>query len=282
MKGVKKDGSKFDLEGVSFPTTYEGRPAIQTHIRDITHKKHLEEHLIRTEKLAALGQLAAGVAHEINNPLGGILVYSYLLMEDLEARAPERTQVEKIIREATRCKEIVQGLLEFSRHMPSKMVPLNINAVLEEVISLVEDHLMFQSIQLVQEIDPHLPPVLGDKNKLEQVFINLLMNSGESIQGEGRLSVSTEVAKGGDLVLIHFQDTGPGIPEHLRSRLFDPFFTTKEVGKGVGLGLSISYGIIQKHMGRIYVERTGAEGTAFVIELPVHRESRGATPQAQA
>ena len=276
MKGVRKDGSKFDLEGVSFPTTYDGQPTIQTHIRDITHKKHLEEHLSRTEKLAALGQLAAGVAHEINNPLGGILVYSYLLLEDLDPGAPERTQVEKIVREATRCKEIVQGLLEFSRHMPSKMVPLNINAILEEVISLVEDHLMFQNIRLVQELEPNLPPVRGDKNKLEQVFINLLMNGGESIQGEGRLTVSTEVAKGGDLVLIRLQDTGPGIPEHLLSRLFDPFFTTKEVGKGVGLGLSISYGIIQKHMGRIYVERTGTEGTDFVIELPVYRESPGA------
>jgi PAS domain S-box-containing protein len=276
MKGVRKDGSKFDLEGVSFPTTYEGRPAIQTHIRDITHKKHLEEHLSRTEKLAALGQLAAGVAHEINNPLGGILVYSYLLLEDLDPAAPERTQVEKIVREATRCKEIVQGLLEFSRHMPSKMMPLSVNAILDEAISLVEDHLMFQSIQLIRELDPHLPAVFGDKSKLEQVCINLLMNAGESIQGEGRLTVNTQAAQGGDLVLIRFRDTGPGIPEHLLSRLFDPFFTTKEVGKGVGLGLSISYGIIQKHMGRIYVERTGTQGTVFVIELPVHRESPGA------
>ena len=281
MKGVRKDGSKFDLEGVSFPTTYEGQPAIQTHIRDITHKKHLEEHLSRTEKLAALGQLAAGVAHEINNPLGGILVYSYLLLEDLEAGAPERTQVEKIVKEATRCKEIVQGLLEFSRHMPSKMVPLNVNAILEEVISLVEDHLQFQNIQLVQELDQHLPLVLGDKSKLEQVFINLLMNGGESMAGEGRLTVSTEVAKGGDLVLIRFKDTGPGIPAHYLSRLFDPFFTTKDVGKGVGLGLSISYGIIQKHLGRVYVDRTGKEGTTFVIELPVHRESPGATLENQ-
>jgi signal transduction histidine kinase len=277
MKGVKKDGSKFDLEGVSFPTTYEGRPAIQTHIRDITHKKHLEEHLSRTEKLAALGQLAAGVAHEINNPLGGILVYSYLLLEDLEPGAPERTQVEKIVKEATRCKEIVQGLLEFSRHMPSKMMPLNINAVIEEVISLMENHLQFQSIRLVQELDPHLPPVLGDKNKLEQVFINLLMNSAESMQGEGRLTVSTTVAPQGGQVLIRFKDTGPGIPEVYRSRLFDPFFTTKKVGKGVGLGLSISYGIIQKHLGRIYVEHTGPEGTVFVIELPVHRPEPGAS-----
>jgi PAS domain S-box-containing protein len=276
MKGVKKDGSKFDLEGLSFPTTYEGRPAIQTHIRDITHKKHLEEHLSRTEKLAALGQLAAGVAHEINNPLGGILVYSYLLLEDLEPGIPERTQVEKIIKEATRCKEIVQGLLEFSRHMPSKMMPLNINTVIEEVISLMENHLQFQSIRLVQQLDPHLPPVLGDKNKLEQVFINLLLNSGESMQGEGRLTISTAAAPEGNLVLIRFKDTGPGIPEAYRSRLFDPFFTTKKVGKGVGLGLSISYGIIQKHLGRIYVERTGPEGTVFVIELPVHRQEPGA------
>ncbi|MEJ2670591.1 MAG: PAS domain S-box protein [Deltaproteobacteria bacterium] len=274
MKGVRKEGSTFDLEGVSFPTTYGGQPAIQTHIRDITHKKHLEEHLSRTEKLAALGQLAAGVAHEINNPLGGILVYSYLLLEDLEPGAPERTQMEKIIREATRCKEIVQGLLEFSRHMPSKMVPLKINNILEDVISLVEDHLQFQNVRLIQKLDPHLPAVLGDKNRLEQVFINLLMNGGESMGGDGQLTVSTEAAPDGDPVLIRFQDTGPGIPEPFLSRLFDPFFSTKEVGKGVGLGLSISYGIIQKHMGRIYVERTGEEGTIFVIELPALRPAQ--------
>ena len=281
LKGVRQDGSKFDVEGVSFPTTYDGQPAIQTHIRDITHKKHLEEHLSRTEKLAALGQLAAGVAHEINNPLGGILVYSYLLLEDLAASAPERTQVEKIVREATRCKEIIQGLLEFSRYMPSKMVPLNVNAILEEVFSLVQDHLLFQNIELIRELEPHLPAVLGDKNKLEQVFINLLMNGGEAVQGEGRLTVGTAVAKGGDLILISFRDTGPGIPEPYRSRMFDPFFSTKEVGKGVGLGLSISYGIIQKHLGRIYVQETGEDGTVFVIELPVHRQmpDRAAKPQ---
>jgi len=271
MKGVKKDGRAFDLEVVSIPTTYEGQPAIQTHIRDITHKKHLEEQLSRTEKLAALGQLAAGVAHEINNPLGGILVYSYLLLEDLENRA-ERTQVEKIVREATRCKEIVQGLLEFSRHMPSKMVPLKVNEVLQEVIFLLEDHLLFQNIQIILELKPDLPLVLGDKSKLEQVFINLLMNSGESMKGEGKLIVTTATAEEGKLVHLRFRDTGPGIPPQYLSRLFDPFFTTKEVGQGVGLGLSISYGIIQKHLGRISVEQTGPEGTVFVIELPGYEE----------
>ncbi|MBI4795060.1 MAG: PAS domain S-box protein [Deltaproteobacteria bacterium] len=275
IKGIKKDGARVDLELVSFPTTYEGQPAIQTHIRDITHKKHLEEQLTRTEKLAALGQLAAGLAHEINNPLGGILVYSYLLLEDQAPEQAERAQVEKIVREATRCKEIVQGLLEFSRHMPSKMIPLNINAVLEETLSLVSDHLLFQNIDLVREFQADLPPVLGDKTKLEQVFINLLMNCGESMEGEGKLSVVTSGRTGSEMVQIRFRDTGPGIPEGHLSRLFDPFFTTKEVGKGVGLGLSISYGIIQKHRGRVSVESTGPQGTTFLVELPVHQEESG-------
>ena len=274
MKGVKKDGSKFDIQIVSVPTTYEGQPAIQTHIRDITVKKYLEEQLTRTEKLAALGQLAAGVAHEINNPLGGILVFSYLLLEDLEKDRPERAQVEKIVREATRCKDIIQGLLEFSRHMPSKMVPLDINALLEEVISLVGNHLLFQNIRLVRKFPPRLPPILGDKSRLEQVFINLLMNGGEAMKGEGKLTVSTALSPGGDQIYLSFKDTGPGIPETYLSRLFDPFFTTKEVGQGVGLGLSISYGIIQKHLGRIYVDETGPAGTTFVIELPVYKESQ--------
>jgi|UniRef100_A0A7C3SJM1 PAS domain S-box-containing protein len=270
IKGVKKDGTKFDLEVISFPTTYGGQPASQTHIRDITHKKQLEEHLIRTEKLAALGQLAAGVAHEINNPLGSILVLSYLLLEDLDRQRPEWAQVERIVREATRCKEIVQGLLEFSRYMPAKMTPLNLNAVLEEVLFLVEDHLLFQYIEVEKNLDPDLPSVLGDKNRLEQVFVNLLMNGGEAMEGMGRLVVTT--FRAGDMVRVRVRDTGPGIPESHLSRLFDPFFTTKEVGRGVGLGLSISYNIIQKHLGRIFVEETGPQGTSFIIELPIYRK----------
>jgi signal transduction histidine kinase len=181
--------------------------------------------------------------------------------------------VEKIIKEATRCKEIVQGLLEFSRYTPSRMVPLDVNAILEEVLSLVSDHLLFQHIDLVKEFAPNLPPVLGDKSRLEQVFINLLMNSGDAMEGMGHLTLSTSLHPEGNRVRLAFIDTGPGIPENLRGRLFDPFFTTKGVGKGVGLGLSISYGIIEKHMGRIFIEKTGPEGTIFVIELPVYRGS---------
>jgi PAS domain S-box-containing protein len=273
MKGVRQDSSKFDLEVISFPTTYGGRPASQTHLRNITHKKQLEEHLTRTEKLASLGQLSAGVAHEMNNPLGSIMVLSYLLLEDLDEGCAERAPVEKIIKEATRCKEIVQGLLEFSRYTPSRMVPLDVNATLEEVLYLVSDHLLFQHIDLVKDFAPNLPPVLGDKSRLEQVFVNLLMNSGDAMEGMGHLTLSTSLHPEGNRVRLAFIDTGPGIPENLRGRLFDPFFTTKGVGKGVGLGLAISYGIIEKHMGRIFVEKTGPEGTSFVIELPVYRGS---------
>ena len=190
-------------------------------------------------------------------------------LEDLDPGRPERAQVEKIVREATRCKEIVQGLLEFSRDMPSRMVPVQVNRILEEVLSLVADHLLFQHIDLEVHLDPHLPRVLGDKNRLEQVFVNLLMNSAEAMEGMGRLTVTTSLAPEGDRVRLAFSDTGPGIPENLLGRLFDPFFTTKGVGKGVGLGLAISYGIIQKHLGRIFLEQTGPHGSTFVVELPV-------------
>jgi signal transduction histidine kinase len=161
------------------------------------------------------------------------------------------------------------------------MTPLKVNTVLEEVLSLVGDHLLFQNIILVQEFDPHLPLVLGDKNKLEQVFINLLMNSGESMKGEGRLTVTTSVVEEEGQVRLSFEDNGPGIPANYLSRLFDPFFTTKEVGQGVGLGLSISYGIIQKHLGRIYVDRTGPTGTTFVVELPIYQGGQEKTGKAK-
>jgi PAS domain S-box-containing protein len=234
MKGVRQDGGKFDLEVISFPTTYGGKPASQTHIRNITHKKQLEEHLIRTDKLASLGQLAAGVAHEMNNPLGSIMVLSYLLLEDLEEDCLERGQVEKIVKEATRCKEIVQGLLEFSRYMPSRMASLQVNSILEEVLSLVGDHLLFQHIDLVKHLEPDLPLIMGDKNRLEQVFINLLMNSGEAMEGMGRLIVSTSLHPEGNRVRLAFQDNGPGIPKTCAAASSTPFSPPRGWGKAWG------------------------------------------------
>lgn len=267
IQGLKKDGTVFDIEVGSMPSRYEGKLLFQTHVRDITEKKRLEEQLSRSEKLAALGQLAAGVAHEINNPLGGILVYSYLLLEDMSPEQPERRQVEKIIREATRCKEIIRGLLDFSRQGPSTMQPVDLNALLRDLLSLVANHLNFQDVEIETHLAPDLPVVAGDRGKLEQVFLNLFMNAGEAMAGHGTLTVRSSHNLMG-AVEIRVSDTGPGIkPEHL-PRLFDPFFTTKRVGQGVGLGLSISYGIIKQHRGRIYVDSSGPHGTTFVIELP--------------
>jgi len=268
IKGLKKDGTDFEIEVGSMPTRYMGSFLFQTHIRDITEKKRLEEQLTRSEKLAALGQLAAGMAHEINNPLGGILVFSYLLLEDMSPQQPERSQVEKIIREATRCKEIIKGLLDFSRQNPSALQPVDINAVIQDLISLVENHLDFQNVDVETFLAPDLPPVYGDKSKLEQVFLNLFMNAGEAMAGHGTLTIRSRRNAAG-AVEIRVSDTGPGIrPEHL-PRLFDPFFTTKEAGRGVGLGLSVSYGIIKHHRGRIYVDTDVPGGATFVIELPV-------------
>jgi PAS domain S-box-containing protein len=267
IKGLKKDGSEFDIEVGSLPTSFEGKSVFQTHVRDVTDKKRLEDQLARSEKLAAVGQLAAGVAHEINNPLGGILVYSYLMLEDLPPDHPERHQVEKIIREATRCKEIIKGLLDFSRQHPSRFKPIDINTLVTELLGLVENHLSFQNVSLQKHLDPNLPPVQGDKSKLEQVFLNLFMNAGEAMAGYGTLSVTTTQNTQG-AVEIRVSDTGPGIhPDHL-PRLFDPFFTTKEVGRGVGLGLSVSYGIIKQHRGRIYADAAAPIGATFIIELP--------------
>ncbi len=176
--------------------------------------------------------------------------------------------MEKIIRETTRCKEIIKGLLDFSRQLPSRLKPVDINALVTELLGLVENHLSFQNVGLQKNLAPDLPPVQGDKSKLEQVFLNLFMNAGEAMAGHGVLTVTTSQNTMG-AVEIRVSDTGSGIhPDHL-PRLFDPFFSTKEVGRGVGLGLSVSYGIIKQHRGRIYVDATAPGGATFVIELPV-------------
>lgn len=276
IRGRKRDGSEFDIEMISFPTTFGSQPVFQTHVRDITEKKKLWEQLGRAEKLAAVGQLAAGIAHEINNPLGGILVYSYLLLEDLPPNRPERLQIEKIVREASRCKEIIRGLLDFSRQLPANFEPLNINSVIQETLNLVENHLLFQNVQIEQQLAPKLPPVLGDKSRLEQVFLNLFFNAAEAMNGHGRLLISTALREE-RLLEIRVSDTGPGIPPEHLPRIFDPFFTTKQgSSRGVGLGLSISYGIIKQHRGRIYVAPGNEAGTTFVVELPLARDQASA------
>jgi two-component system NtrC family sensor kinase len=236
-------------------------------------KKLQETHLqlVSSEKMASLGKLAAGIAHEINNPLGGILIYSSLMMEDLLEEDPRRGDLARIVQEAGRCKEIVKSLLEFARQTEPKMEPTDINRAINDGLFFLVNQALFYNIQIIKKFDPFLPFVRGNASQLKQVFMNIIVNAAEAMHGSGTLSIATSPALDRKTVLVEFTDTGEGIPEENLSRIFDPFFTTKEVGKGTGLGLATSYGIIEDHGGKISVRSKVGEGTTFTIELPIHQ-----------
>jgi PAS domain S-box-containing protein len=243
----------------------------------IKMERQLEEthlQLVNSEKMASLGKLAAGIAHEINNPMGGILIYSNLLMEALEEDS-RKQDLEKIVQEATRCKEIVKSLLEFSRQTEPKMEPTDINKAITDDLFFLENQALFHNIEIVKNLDPQLPWVLGNGSQLKQVFMNIIVNAAEAIHGSGTLTITTGLSGDKKEIWIEFSDTGEGIPQENLSRIFDPFFTTKEVGKGTGLGLSTSYGIIDGHGGRIVVKSQVVKGSTFRIELPAGAEDAG-------
>ncbi len=240
-------------------------------------EKKLEEthlQLVNSEKMASLGKLAAGIAHEINNPLGGILIYSSLLMEDLPEEDPRRNDLSRIVQEASRCKEIVKSLLEFARQTEPKMEPTDINRAINDGLFFLVNQALFHNIKIVKKFDPFLPLVKGNASQLKQVFMNIIVNAAEAMHGQGTLTISTTSSPDGKVVSIEFTDTGEGIPEENLTRIFDPFFTTKAVGKGTGLGLATSYGIIQDHGGSISVKSKVGEGTTFTIQLPTYLEDQ--------
>ena len=243
----------------------------------LTMEKKLQEthlQLVSSEKMASLGKLAAGIAHEINNPLGGILIYASLLMEDLQKEDPKREDLARIVQEADRCKEIVRSLLEFARQTEPRMEPVDINRAITEGLFFLEHQALFHNIRILKNLDPALPPALGNPGQLKQVFMNILINAAEAMHGSGDLTITTHPAPERKSIVIEFADTGEGIPEKNLSRIFEPFFTTKDVGKGTGLGLSTSYGIIESHGGKIGVKSRVGEGTTFAIELPVYPANR--------
>jgi signal transduction histidine kinase len=230
--------------------------------------------LLQSEKMASLGSLAAGVAHEINNPMGGILIYASLLMEDFEASNDPRVQdLKKIVDEATRCKEIVKSLLEFGRQTESRFEPIDINKAILDGLFFLENQVLFHDVTIVKRLDSSLPLFEGDSNQLKQVFMNMMVNAAEAMSDKGgSLTIATGSSPDQSSIIISFQDTGMGISPEIQSKVFDPFFTTKAVGKGTGLGLSTSYGIIQSHHGNIEVESEMGKGTTFTIILPVSIE----------
>jgi PAS domain S-box-containing protein len=243
-------------------------------------RKAMQEQLMQAEKLSALGELISGIAHELNNPLTGVMGYSQLLLNS-SASAESKGNLEKIHREAVRCQKIVQNLLTFARRRSPERKMLDVNALVEATLELREYQLRVDGIKIVKELAPDLPRTLGDFHQLQQVFINLINNAHHAmLEGgkPGRLTLRTELS--GDGIRVVVADNGPGIPDDCISKIFDPFFTTKEIGKGTGLGLSLSYGIVKEHEGRIGVRSHAGEGATFLVDLPIRQDA--AEPQEAA
>jgi two-component system, NtrC family, sensor kinase len=236
-------------------------------IEDVTERMKLEEQVQQSDKLSSIGLLAAGVAHEVNTPLTGISSYSQMLMQQVPETDPRHQLLEKIYRQTSRASSIVNNLLNFSRVSDSRFAMIDLNRVLDDTIQLLESQLRNTQIEVVRSYSAELPLVPGNAPKLQQVFMNLILNARDAMSEGGRLDISTESDE--DSVIIKFRDSGMGIdPEHL-TKIYDPFFTTKQIGKGTGLGLAVSYGIIKDHSGNIDVESKLGEGALFMITLPL-------------
>ncbi len=224
--------------------------------------------LIQSEKLAAFGQLGAGIAHEVKNPLAGILGYAQLSLRKVDPQSPLHGNLQIIEKETKRCKTIIENLLRFARQEKVAFQPLSVNQVVEDTVALMDHQLGIHQIRLEKDLPPGLPAVTGNANQLQQVLMNLLINAQQAMDGQpGQITLTTR-RSGPDGIEIRVSDTGPGIPAEIRPRLFDPFFTTKPAGKGTGLGLSVTYGIVKDHKGEIRVESEPGQGATFIVALP--------------
>ncbi|MEN6537115.1 MAG: ATP-binding protein, partial [Bryobacteraceae bacterium] len=228
----------------------------------------------QAERLASLGKLAAGVAHEINNPLGGIMALTALSLEDMKPDDPNRENMEEVLRQSERCRDIVRGLLEFSRQSEAHMELVDLNKVLNDTVALLERQALFFNINIVRNIEPLLPPVMADRSQLQQLFMNILMNAVQAMNERGTVTLVTG-RNGSGQVEVSISDTGVGIPPDKIDRIFDPFYTTKPIDQGTGLGLSIAYGIVTRHGGTISAESEMGKGSTFTIRLPAASQSDG-------
>jgi two-component system NtrC family sensor kinase len=232
--------------------------------------------LVHSDKIASLGRMSAGVAHEINNPLAGILIYAELLQRDLAADAVHRENIEVIINQTMRCQQIVHRLLDFSRQSLGERKLFDANEIINRCVELISHQAFFHNIKVVRELDPFLPQLVGDPGQLQQVFTNLLLNAADAMSGQGQIIITSRPAPTEDGIILTFTDTGCGIPAEIRDKIFEPFFTTKPPGKGTGLGLSIVYGVIQRHGGTISADSPREGGTTFTIRLPLQGQDQEA------
>jgi hypothetical protein len=238
---------------------------------DVTDRAELERRLVQADKLSSIGLLAAGVAHEVNTPLAVISTYAQMLAKQVAEDDQKSRILEKIARQTFRASEIVNSLLNCSRTSTSELVEVQLNKVIQETLSLLEHQLKKAGIEVRTSLDPNLDSVKGNPGKLQQVFLNLFLNARDAMPSGGMLEVRSAAHNGG--VEVEVVDTGNGITREHIHKIFDPFFTTKTSGRGTGLGLSVSYGIIKEHAGKIDVRSTPGRGTSFHVEFPAVRKS---------
>lgn len=242
--------------------------------RDERLKAIATRKVMESERLALIGQLAANVAHELNNPLTGIVTYSHLLLEKADCDKATYDSVRKIVVQADRCRDIIRGLLDFSRQRKPDKTLCDVNSVLRDCLGLLQDQALFLNIKTVKRLAENLPRAVMDPSQIERVFMNLIINAAEAMEAGGVLTVTTSYDASQRMIEVSVSDTGHGIPQENLEEIFDPFFTTKEVGLGTGLGLAISYGIVKEHRGTISVESTLGQGTTFTVRLPESVEEK--------
>ncbi|NLF56318.1 MAG: histidine kinase, partial [Candidatus Hydrogenedens sp.] len=243
-----------------------------------SHQELADAHqrLVQTERLASMGELSAGVAHEINNPLGTVLLYSHMLLRRIRDEESKK-DLEMIASEATRCKNIVRGLLDFTRQSHVTKVPTDMSGLIDDIFAIMKPRAEAAGVALSCGVVPGMPVIAADPDQIKQVIVNLVRNGIEAIgHDHGEVRITARPLGNGESVEIKVSDNGSGIPKENISRLFTPFFTTKEMGKGTGLGLAIAYGIVKMHYGDINVSSEEGKGTTFTLSLPVGHCDDGA------
>jgi PAS domain S-box-containing protein len=268
---ILRDGTRrrMLLSGSLAKSTSEEGETIHFLIKDIEQRRLLQKQMAQADKLASIGELSSGIAHEINNPLGIILGYTQLLLRNETPQSDRFNDLKTIEKHVKSCKAIVEDLLNFARTSSSQKEDLDIHAIIDEVIGFVRHHSNLENIQIETIFAPDLPPSLMDEKKIKQVLINLLMNAIHAVDRKGTITITTGLNDTASRITVEVSDTGHGIEKENLLRIFDPFFTTKPTGEGTGLGLSVSYGIIKGHGGNITVKSELGQGAAFMLSLPV-------------
>jgi two-component system, NtrC family, sensor kinase len=281
VNGLVKNGETIPIS-LNAAIVYEGKKEVATigffhdlreELKIKNEMEKIQLQLMQSEKMSSLGKLAAGVAHQLNNPLGGITLFTKLVLEEYNLEEGAREDLQRILKDAERCRDTVKELLEFTRQTRNFMQPHDVNKSISRTLFLLENQTLFHNIEIEKNMTPSLPPVMADTQQLNHMFMNIIINAAQAMEGKGKLTLKTCKSPDGNWLNIEISDTGPGIPEGVLPHIFDHFFTTKEEGKGTGLGLSIVYSIVENHSGKIVAKSKPSQGTTFIIEFPIAIQS---------